>query len=531
VPHGRPDLGVRFEPAAAANRARSHGAQDTDVVVLTDGEEFHAAVKEAVTMQNRVWRVPTADQAADLLAAGRVGVLVIDTECVARGAPTLITQLNIEFPDLVVVVAGTHDEAPQFARLVSEGLVYRFLQKPVSTARVRAFIDAGLRRHTELVAEAPPAVHTRKGRRSSMSLWFSVALAAIVAIAVTLNTLRQHAAPQAAPATPQQDVRASGPRKETPDAQPFAAAETTRIAHDRAQRLQPDAEDTAKRAAMAKDQEARDQEAIERAAAAQARVSNPAASPPHAAKSRPEPVPQVPVLVPSRAAQVPPAQQLGVADADLAELHRGQMDSEQQSRADRLTDLARLAAQRLVDDKLIEPAGDNAREYLQQLQTEDPTLAAPLLQQLAERLLATARRELSRGTFDTSERWLKAAEDVGVNSTDVAAIRTEIEAARGRAAFLANVMPVGSLKNTRYVAPIYPPKALRQGIEGWVNLEFTLDPAGAVSDIVVKSAVPTGVFEKAAVDAVTKWRFQPVQRDGAAVNQRAAVRVQFKLER
>jgi len=124
VPQGRPDLAIRFEPAAAADRARGRPSTTSDIVVLTDSEEFQSAIQQAVTAQQRVWRVPTTDQAADLLAAGRVGVLVIDTEFVPRGAPAMITQLSFEFPDLIVIVAGTHDEVSQFAHLVGEGLVY-----------------------------------------------------------------------------------------------------------------------------------------------------------------------------------------------------------------------------------------------------------------------------------------------------------------------------------------------------------------------------------------------------------------------
>ena len=91
--------------------------------------------------------------------------------------------------------------------------------------------------------------------------------------------------------------------------------------------------------------------------------------------------------------------------------------------------------------------------------------------------------------------------------------------------------PSSKLKITKYVAPVYPSKALRQSVEGWVDLEFTLDVQGSIQDITVKNTVPTGVFEKTAVDAVSQWRYQPVTRNGAAIEQRSAIRVQFKLEK
>ena len=38
------------------------------------------------------------------------------------------------------------------------------------------------------------------------------------------------------------------------------------------------------------------------------------------------------------------------------------------------------------------------------------------------------------------------------------------------------------------------------------------------------------MFDQAAIDAVKRWRFEPVKRDGAAVAQRAAVRIRFEVK-
>ncbi|HYS13230.1 MAG TPA: hypothetical protein VEN28_07960, partial [Burkholderiaceae bacterium] len=206
---GRPDLAVRIEPTISDRRGPP-GSLITDLVVLTDSEDFQAALKQGVSTLQRVWRVGTTDQAAELLAAGRVGVLVIDTECVPRGAPQMITHLNLEFPDLVVVVAGTHAEVSQFARLVGEGLVYRFLQKPVSPARVRAFMDAAVRRHAELVAEAPAAVFARNRKpRGHVRRYFMVLLVLVAIAGGYKFWLRPGAAPPAATQVQSKSVAAT----------------------------------------------------------------------------------------------------------------------------------------------------------------------------------------------------------------------------------------------------------------------------------------------------------------------------------
>ena len=58
-------------------------------------------------------------------------------------------------------------------------------------------------------------------------------------------------------------------------------------------------------------------------------------------------------------------------------------------------------------------------------------------------------------------------------------------------------------------APAYPPLARGRGIEGEVVLGFTINPGGRVVDPHVVSADPPGTFERAAVAAATKWRFEP----------------------
>lgn len=58
-------------------------------------------------------------------------------------------------------------------------------------------------------------------------------------------------------------------------------------------------------------------------------------------------------------------------------------------------------------------------------------------------------------------------------------------------------------------APAYPPLARGRGMEGEVLLGFTIDPNGRVVDPHVVSADPPGTFERAALAAAAKWRFEP----------------------
>lgn len=81
------------------------------------------------------------------------------------------------------------------------------------------------------------------------------------------------------------------------------------------------------------------------------------------------------------------------------------------------------------------------------------------------------------------------------------------------------------------VKPRYPPRARNEGIEGWVLLEITVSPTGAVSDARVLDAKPKRIFDQAALEAIRQWRFRPRFREGRAVEQRANQEIRFRLKR
>jgi protein TonB len=72
--------------------------------------------------------------------------------------------------------------------------------------------------------------------------------------------------------------------------------------------------------------------------------------------------------------------------------------------------------------------------------------------------------------------------------------------------------------------PSYPKSAEARGIEGWVSLKFNVDAGGNVSSPQVVEASPPGVFDAAAIDALSKWKYQA----GAATND-MQIKLSFKL--
>jgi protein TonB len=81
------------------------------------------------------------------------------------------------------------------------------------------------------------------------------------------------------------------------------------------------------------------------------------------------------------------------------------------------------------------------------------------------------------------------------------------------------------------INPDYPQRALSRGLEGWVQVQFTITPIGTVKDAIVVDAEPEGVFDDAALKAIARWRYNPKVENGAAV-ERVGVqtRIVFELE-
>ena len=81
------------------------------------------------------------------------------------------------------------------------------------------------------------------------------------------------------------------------------------------------------------------------------------------------------------------------------------------------------------------------------------------------------------------------------------------------------------------INPDYPPRALSRGLEGWVQVQFTITATGTVKDPVVVNAEPKNIFDDAALKAIARWRYNPKVEAGVAV-ERIGVQtiIRFQLE-
>ncbi|MBT4265114.1 MAG: energy transducer TonB [Deltaproteobacteria bacterium] len=77
--------------------------------------------------------------------------------------------------------------------------------------------------------------------------------------------------------------------------------------------------------------------------------------------------------------------------------------------------------------------------------------------------------------------------------------------------------------------PVYPRSAKRRGIQGWVDIVYTINRSGDVENVQIVKATPEGVYEKSVLRAVSGWRFSPGTVKGKPVNIRVKQRLRFEL--
>ena len=80
------------------------------------------------------------------------------------------------------------------------------------------------------------------------------------------------------------------------------------------------------------------------------------------------------------------------------------------------------------------------------------------------------------------------------------------------------------------IPPIYPMRAMRRGIEGWVKVRFLVTNRGQVQQPKVMAADPENVFEKSVINCVLKWKFKPGTVEGVPVNTMVETTIRFELE-
>ena len=98
-----------------------------------------------------------------------------------------------------------------------------------------------------------------------------------------------------------------------------------------------------------------------------------------------------------------------------------------------------------------------------------------------------------------------------------AAVDTQAESAFERAIVFATD---GDFLPLVAIAPQYPTRAAQRGIEGWVLVAFTVNGESNVIEdsISVVDAEPASIFDRSAIRATERFKFQPRVINGEVVH-------------
>lgn len=78
--------------------------------------------------------------------------------------------------------------------------------------------------------------------------------------------------------------------------------------------------------------------------------------------------------------------------------------------------------------------------------------------------------------------------------------------------------------------PMYPRRARKRNIEGWVTTGFTILPDGSVSNVQIIASEPAGIFDSITRQTVTKWKYKPQLLNGKATARKVETTIQFNLQ-
>lgn len=150
-------------------------------------------------------------------------------------------------------------------------------------------------------------------------------------------------------------------------------------------------------------------------------------------------------------------------------------------------------------ERVKKAADDRAKQLAEQQRLAQQQAAeAQAAQQIAAQQEA-ARQEAARQASARQEAERAEAERQ-------AAARRQQEAARPAVAAPAAT----TLRPISTPAPRYPAEALRSGTSGEVLVEITVGTDGSVTNARVLRATPARIFDREALNAAKRWRFEPV---------------------
>jgi periplasmic protein TonB len=505
------------------------------IIALSDDPLLLEAVTGAVLAGSFITTSPSPDRFVDQLVAHGAGIALIDATSVSTPLKPFLVTLREQFPQLLVLLAGSAQLQAQFGPQIADGTVFRFVHKPASSQRLKLFLDAAARElatdSPPPVAPAPPRAARSKAPGGRRGVMLAVLAGVVLAVAVIGWLLWQRsAAPDVSTASP---AESSAPAPISPAAPSEPPAGT--ISSEQAAEL-------AAREAAAREQAARQATALEQAQrTAQGARADQVNVYVQLARKRLISGALIEPADDSARSYLASAQALASEDAEVRALSiaLGEALIARFRHAVAVGDAAEAQRwlQACSDDRISTATLNELSAQLQQLQATaraaataaaSPAPAAPSLAPVAPSLGPTAPAIVATMPANAGAAVPTAPAPGAAASAPTPSTAPQPAADNTPAPAADAIIPEGSLTRVQFERPVYPEDALSRGINGWVDLEFTVTAEGKVTNIVTLTSEPRGVFDHAARSALAGSRYRPMVRDGVPTAVRTRIRVRFQ---
>ncbi len=549
------------------------------ITVLSTDVELCEAIRAAAGAQHEVFTAATMEEASQLGANGQCGILVTDQALSQQSLVRMSKQMRAHDPAAITIAVGSRGDDNALIGLLSSAVVERFMLKPVTPALARLVLRSASSEYQSL--------RSRNRRRTSSAAAASVAAPAPVEspsvgdpVRVSANVIPMPRIEQPVPEQAIAEQPTQYALQPVPLEPPLAPSVVLAEPAPAVTQSLPKSYTTWIASAVAAvvvgvavwwtmqqrmpDIDPQEVIATNLTEAARAFAAGHYAEP--AESSALHYYGTVLALDPSNAMARQGISQIaekmivgvetGIAEGRLAEagiaLERvrridptnkqlsvleEQLRNEQANQLSMLQARATPAPEAKVAVPPVERAARASEPAKRSVRSSEvkagaPASVAPTTQALTARA-ADPTDPLALGPPAPAPSVAKSAEVASPEVATAAALAATAAAAQGPVAKSGAgpaPAPLAEPRVTKMVQPEYPSEARMRGIEGWVDLTLSVTPAGDVASAKIEDGKNGRWFDRAALTAVRKWRYESRHLPEGTPAQPVRVRLYFKLE-
>jgi protein TonB len=512
----RPSAAVRPAEAKPAERSRDTAA-GVPIVILSTDAELCDAIRGAAQDRYPVVVANKLEEAEEHAANGRCGVLITDQLSSQPVLRQTMSRLRGHESALVVIAVGNRGDENALASLLSADVVDRLMLKPVTAALAQILIKSAAQQFRTAkgpavqaatqVAQTPALFDLTKLRALATKVaalprppWLTAAAAAMVAAAAVWMVMSQR--------VPDIDPRAVIANNLT----------SAQRAVDEGRFIDPagrSAVDYYNAVLSLDPANATAQSAVARIADRFVAEAETSLAEGHIAAA---------IVALQGVRRVQPE-------------HRGLPALETRLRVEQekyvLAYRTREAAAAAERERVAAAAEAKAKEA--RVASPAPVQRAPSQKKPSDAPAATVALAKQTPAPEPDETKNAAGESPNAGAPSVAALEPSVVSLATAVPQPINTTPtvvplVTPPSLVKFVRPQYPQDALIAGIEGWVDVSLSVTPAGDVIDPRIEDSTNGRLFNRPALVAVRKWKYERRAADDPALAQRFNVRVAFQIE-